>query len=507
MNLDVDSDMTNIPVDQSWRGYPQNQFKNWTPNQIEQSQMFNKCSRETSTIYWIDVRESDGKFVKSNIGGMGDTTAVSAQSTQNQAIFWNFLEGIRPGDIRVRSLFVDDLTEPVLRMLGTKYKIEPFFFTSAINWIPCRYQEAPHHREGDHITIILPFLRPRQKSKSPPTNSLPIDPEPWGFVTNTPIDIQAPVSTSDGRMLFIDLLAIHMVRNVEGNTIISYHPESTGDRTSAKHLHSLIQLVGESVYWQEIFKASKDPTFFFLVILWYAIYAWDESLDLLYHYIGKLELQVLHLDNISLTHDLHVLQARLLHYQSLIHGFEVSVTFIETTLNPAMESFTVEDRKVSDELMKRECKNLLGEIDRLERRREMLSKRLKNAMDLAFAIVDTEDSRRIQRFSYLTMVFLPASFIASIFTMNVKEINSGTQTLAHYAVATALLTLLTTYVIIMLQQRGWVHKREATLLQRALWPVHLLWRLVRCRLPPQLTQSISNWRQRTSKEGGESRTV
>jgi hypothetical protein len=42
----------------------------------------------------------------------------------------------------------------------------------------------------------------------------------------------------------------------------------------------------------------------------------------------------------------------------------------------------------------------------------MLSSRLKNAMELVFAIVNTEDSRRMQRFSYLTLVFLPAGFTA-----------------------------------------------------------------------------------------------
>ncbi|KAG2067601.1 hypothetical protein BDR04DRAFT_1144244 [Suillus decipiens] len=363
MNLGVESNTTDTTVvDKSWKGYLQNQFRNWTPEQVKRN-----------TI---------------------------VKSSQDQDDFWGLLQRERPENIRVRSLFVDDLTQPVLRMLGAKYDIEPFFFTSAINCIPSQYQEASHHGGDPEVTTPL-------------TNSSSIDPEPWGFVNDSPIDIQAPVSTSDGRMLFIDL-AIHMVRDVKTNTIISYHPESAGDLTSAKHLHSLIQLAGESVYWQKIFKMSKDPTFLFLVILWYALYAWDESLDLLYQYVGELELQVLHLDNISLTHDLYVLQARLLHYQSLIHGFEVSVTFIETTPNPAMESYDKATKDESDALMKRECKNLLGEIDRLERRRKMLSKRLKNAMDLAFAIVNAEDSRRMQRFSYLTMVFLPASFIARI---------------------------------------------------------------------------------------------
>jgi cytidylate kinase len=96
------------------------------------------------------------------------------------------------------------------------------------------------------------------------------------------------------------------------------------------------------------------------------------------------------------THELRILQAHLLHYQSLLHNFKISVTFIEETPNPAMESevFTQEQRVTSKELMKKECKNLLSQIDLLERRREMLTNRLKNVLDLAFEIVNTEGSRQ-----------------------------------------------------------------------------------------------------------------
>ena len=79
-----------------------------------------------------------------------------------------------------------------------------------------------------------------------------------------------------------------MVRSVETSTIISYHPESTWCQTSAKLLHSLTRLVGESVYWQIIFSKTKDPTFLFLAILWYALYAWDESFELLYKHVSEL---------------------------------------------------------------------------------------------------------------------------------------------------------------------------------------------------------------------------
>ena len=75
-----------------------------------------------------------------------------------------------------------------------------------------------------------------------------------------------------------------MVRSTEDNTIITYHPSSA----TARHLHSRVLLAGESVYWQNIFRKTVDPTFVLLTILWYALYAWDEALERLWEHIGRL---------------------------------------------------------------------------------------------------------------------------------------------------------------------------------------------------------------------------
>ncbi|KAG1814731.1 uncharacterized protein BJ212DRAFT_1481921 [Suillus subaureus] len=491
MDFDVDSTPSTTVIDPSWRGYPQNQFGNWTPDQVGRSKMLEKCLvNKSSTTYWMDVR-NDGRFARSDIGGKGDTMVVG---TENEDEFWDILQGERPENIRVRLIFVDDLTSPVLRMLGTRYNIEPFFFTSSMNWIPSRYQEAPIHKKGDHITVVLPFVRTLRK-KYRNSRSTPTSPAPTSQSPNTQINTQAPFPMSNGDMLFIDLLAIHMVRGVKTSTIISYHPESTWCRTSAKRLHSLMQLVGGSVYWQKIFDKSKDPTFLFLAILWYALYAWDESFELLYKHLSELEAKVLQTNNMELTRDLHILQAHLLQYQSLLHNFEVSVQFTAKTHNLAMDSndFSDEQRKESKELMETESENLLSEIDRLEKRRAMLGNRLKNVMDLAFATVNIDDSRQtrklteatvrdsaaMKQISYLTMVFLPASFLASVFGMNVVEFNQGSlQTLDRYVEVTISLTLFTIYIVVTLQTYSSFHDRNAPFLRRAVWPILTLWKIV-----------------------------
>lgn len=52
----------------------------------------------------------------------------------------------------------------------------------------------------------------------------------------------------DNKLLCLDLLAIHMVREAGNATIISYHHDIEGS-TSAEDLFTRLKLVGRSVYW------------------------------------------------------------------------------------------------------------------------------------------------------------------------------------------------------------------------------------------------------------------
>jgi hypothetical protein len=108
-----------------------------------------------------------------------------------------------------------------------------------------------------------------------------------------------------------------------------------------------------------------------------------------------------------LTTELHTIQAQLLHYASLLEDFRKSVNFIRNTPSPVLESseFTDQARKDTNKLMRKECDNLLSEIERL-------GFQLKNITDLvrvsrlgltatnfhtqAKATVNFVDSRRMQ---------------------------------------------------------------------------------------------------------------
>lgn len=508
VDFDTDSDLMlnygNTPTSpgtagESWRGYPEALFGNWKPDQVKRSNLLSnspelgKCS-----AHWLDVL-TNGAFTILDEEGQDQTSTIAPERINE---FWALLQTPRPANIRVRALFVDNISSTVLQMLGTRYNIEPFFFTSSLNWIPSHYQEEVRSGKGDHITITLQFMRTMQNPVTRPSTPTAETPNSLRSIplqhisTDEPqvIDTQAPLSLSCGNIVLHDLLAIHMVRSEDSSTIISYHPSSGCRRPPAKRLHSIVYRAGQSVYWQKIFAQSKDPTFLFLAILWYPLYAWDQAFDALYTHINWLESQVLLTDNINLTHKLHIIQAHLLNYQSLLRDFQKSVEFLHKTPNPAMYSdkYTPNERKISMNLMARECGNLLSEIARLESRRLMQISRLKNVMELAFAIVNIEDSKHMRelsevtvrdsaamkQISYLTMIFLPASFTAAVFGMNVNEVTGqqGQETLVHYVATALALTCATSWLMVACHSHSPFISKDSTLVQRVMWPMFYIFK-------------------------------
>ncbi|KAF8527527.1 hypothetical protein BU17DRAFT_61662 [Hysterangium stoloniferum] len=376
-------------------------------------------------------------------GGFADALRyiVSDGNKQEQALL---MRQQRPAHTRVRALFMDHLSVSVMQILGTN----------------C-YQEAVHPNEGDHGERI--------------------GDQPALILRN-----DDPSRTCD-QSLVMEMLALHMVRTRESSTIISYHsPHST---TSAGQLHNRVALAGRSVYWKNIFEKSKDPTIVLLTTLWFAIYAWDESLAMLWDYIGQLEISVFKTHDVAFTQELHKVQAHLLHYEPLLDDFSNSVLFLRDTHNPAMDSLPRKGKRESKHLLQTECRNLLFEIDRLKMNRKIQNNRLKNVMDLlkAFSSVNADDSKHMARLSeqslkdsaamkqisYLTMVFLPASFSAAVFGMNVVEITPQTNTNLKTYFATAITLTVITVWVMMAWQGKWHAPSgddEPTLLTRMLWP-------------------------------------
>ncbi|KAF7327767.1 hypothetical protein MKEN_00356400 [Mycena kentingensis (nom. inval.)] len=273
------------------------------------------------------------------------------------------------------------------------------------------------------------------------------------------IDTQAPLFLHSGdTYLILDLLAVHLIRNTDGNTIISYH-NSEAD-TKASYLHDRIRFAGQSVYWQNIFQRSQDATFVLLTFIWHAC-------------APPLPVLTLPRENLSQNYANHC----------------KAVDFILDTPNPAMDALPELEREASRRVLERECKNLLSEIQRLEGSRSMQDMRLKNVMNLVFSSVNIEDSRRMKdlteaamkQIAYLSMVFFPASFVAAVFGMNVEEINPGTKgTWPHYFETALPLTLATIWGIMLLQGK-YLLGRESTIWMRMLWPITLMQKIIRSR--------------------------
>ncbi|KAJ3552829.1 hypothetical protein NP233_g12784 [Leucocoprinus birnbaumii] len=450
-----------------WKEYPEFRFPNWRKNQVAKCKIQGAIedNDKKCTLYYVDV-DAHGKFRNA------PKKEITKQSAPDD---WDF--------------FIQDEVG-----LNRWYNIEPFFWSSSLNWIPSRYQEDPQNGKGDHITICLTFLRSMpadadamlmdagRKDRRPSVGSA----DHWSIQDGKEINTQIPLPLkSAGRILVQDILSVHLIRSTEGSTIISYHPDLPLPTTTAKDLHRRIRFAGQSVYWQKIFQTSTDPTFVLLTFLWHALYAWDEAFEHLYKHIVTLESHVVKTNQMALTSELHVIRAHQLHFSALLANFAKSVKFIRDTEHPGLQSLSKVEKDETQKRLEQECAMLLSEIERLDMTREIQDKRVKNVMNLVFSTVNIKDSNKMQemteaacqhqmkQIAYLTMVFLPSSFVAAVFGMNVQEIVPQTkETLGRYIGVALALTLVTIWIIIAFQSQ-YLLPKDYSFFKRLGWPVLL----------------------------------
>lgn len=431
-------------------GYPQSLFPNWTQFQQEKSGIHGvKLLNHHCSFLCVEmpIKPSGKTF------SLLPTIHVDRDDHENAAVE---LREFRTRRTKVQAIFVDGISGPALKMLGTIYDIEPFYFSSSIGWTPSRFQESLDPGKSDHITLTLRFIRriPKHVKGDHPS------PKKKRISQRSAIDVHKPLVLDDS-MLQPDLLAFHMIRSKDDSTIISYHCSEKYGSTSAEELCTRLQLVGRSVYWSKIFHNYSDPTFVLVSMLWYALYAWDEAIQGLYAKICQLEVEVIKTLNTlvlaKLMDDLHTIRAHMLYYISLLGDFQKAVTFVRNTPNPAAES----TQKARD-MMYGECDHILREISRLEKDCQTQDLRLKNVVHLGYSRLNIYDSRQttkltqaslrdsaaMKQISYLTMVFLPAAFTSSVFGINVAELNPGCAPALWAYVATAVpLTILTIWLV------------------------------------------------------------
>ncbi|TFK26626.1 hypothetical protein FA15DRAFT_588079 [Coprinopsis marcescibilis] len=478
-----------------WKGYPQSRFPNWTERQVRKSKIWDAIHDYKADLECIIYRcDVDTK------GIFRDPGLLEAPAGQEGHVWNTVIDGLgkRPENLRVRTLFVQNMSGPVLQMLGARFNIEPFFFSSSLNWIPSRFQEEIEPNVGDHITITLPFIKSMPEDEFT-IKQMPLFPSSTSIASkkgtllgSQKIDTQAPlVLYSNQRILALDLISIHLIRNINGSTIISYHPTLNLPTTTASYMHERIRFAGQSVYWQSMFQRSPDPTLVLMCFVWHALYAWDESLESLYQHILALENRVIETAHMPLTRELHVIRAHHLHYKSLLDNFIRNIEFIEATKNPFMTeaNFSEADIAENNRLITRECKTMRQDVERIKLELQMQERRLKNVMNLVFSSVNITDSKymremteaavrdsaAMKQIAYLTMIFLPASFIATVFGMNVSEINpEGLTTVPIYLAVALPLTIFTAWVIVAFQSK-YIFPGQVPFWRRLAWPFFLLY--------------------------------
>jgi hypothetical protein len=98
--------------------------------------------------------------------------------------------------------------------------------------------------------------------------------------------------------------------------------------------------------------------------------------------------------DVTNSKELHDIRAHQLYYSLLLDDFRRTVNFIRNTRNPVMDTMSKLSRSRSADLMRRECDNLLAEIDRLDGSRQMVDHQLKNAMNLVGTYYDCSRSNQ-----------------------------------------------------------------------------------------------------------------
>ena len=102
--------------------------------------------------------------------------------------------------------------------------------------------------------------------------------------------------------------------------------------------------------------------------------------------------------DIWLTRELHIIRSMLGHYTTLLSDFHKTVRFIFNHPNRSLVKKTGEEQQLHKSLLKRECDNILNEIERLVEGKDMQEQRVKNVMDLVFSTLNvTETETTIQQ--------------------------------------------------------------------------------------------------------------
>jgi len=272
-----------------------------------------------------------------------------------------------------------------------------------------------------------------------------------------------------------------MIRSTDKNIILCYSPsieESSNKASTASDCHAWVYSTARKHDWQNIYSKATDSTLALFPILWYILYAWADALRNIFLYLNDLERQVLDTANMALTQQLHTFRVTLMNYRSLLEDMKKTTLFLLTHLNPCCDLVTMQsnDGEIpgspvpnikEPERLKRECDFLDLEISRLQESLAARNERIKDVMAMVFSRVTIRDSTAMKQISYITMFFLPATFVAGVFGMNVSGMGTDSTSLRNYIETAVPLTLITVWFLVALQMES---EPDESSLNRLWWP-------------------------------------
>ena len=163
-----------------WKGYPQSRFPNWTKKQVEKAKISNIIDKYSKikpcVCYRVDVNDH-GFFTntKEITAAYGDEDVLWDNLIHEQVSCRHVICGALPKKIIFLETIrytIEGLVHPRFVRTGSsdaghkvsiiypsffeysykhklRYNIEPFFWSSSLNWIPSRFQEEIQDNVGD----------------------------------------------------------------------------------------------------------------------------------------------------------------------------------------------------------------------------------------------------------------------------------------------------------------------------------------------------------------------
>ncbi|KAF7372851.1 hypothetical protein MSAN_00491100 [Mycena sanguinolenta] len=344
-------------------------------------------------------------------------------------------------------LFIDRLSKSVLEILGVQYHVDVEYFRA------CCDLSVSQSMGENYIQITLPFLRSR--------------------VIETRSFSSAWKPSED---LTLDFLGLYLIFGSEESTVVVYHPpvDDKPETGLLEHCQWTIRM-GQEPHWRNILRNTHDEMFLVFPALWWVTYAWADALEALYLYLDHMETKVLESPSVQLTQEFHRIRICLLNYKALLEDFLKTISFVTGLKRPRRVHMEPE---VHSQL-ESECSRLGREISRIRDGVEGRNERIKDIMNLVFSHVTIQDSTAMKQISWITMFFLPATFVAGVFGMNVSGLGADVTTLLNYVEIAIPLTVVTIWILVALLPESQARK---PLWERFAWPFLLcaqsMWNLM-----------------------------